>query len=78
MVLRGIKKSIKDPDKRKIRSETADLLKRWMAQMSRGVINQRAVDTIAGAVTSEGSQVSDRISVLIDDILSEGQQEAEH
>lgn len=77
MVLRGIKKSIKDPDKRKIRRETADLLKRWMAQMSRGVINQRAVDSIAAAVTSDGSQVSDRISVLIDDILSEGQQEAE-
>ena len=75
MVLRGIKNSMKDPDKKKIGKDAANVLTRWLLQIFKNRVNSKIREAIAEEVTNKNGQVMTKISGMIDDLSDENQQE---
>ena len=76
MVLRGIKNSMKDPDKKKIGKEAVKVLSRWLLWIFKNRVNSKIREAVAEAVTNKRGPVMTKIDAMIDELLNENQQEA--
>ena len=71
MVLRGIKNSMKGPDKKKIGKDAAKVLSRWLLWIFKNRVNSKIRDAVAEAVTNKRGPVMTKIDAMIDELLNE-------
>ena len=75
MVLRGIKNSIKDPDRKEIGKAAANVMTRWLVQILKNRVSSNAREALAEAVTDKNGEVMAKVYSMIDDLLAENHQE---
>ena len=71
MVIRGIKRSLKDPDPKTVREKVFDLLESWLLRVFSGHLNAKNVAEIRSSMEGSRSPLCRKIESMTDAVLSE-------
>ena len=71
MVIRGIKRSLKDPDEKEVQNQVFDVLKSWYIRMLGKLLKTKDIDEVMEPLKDTGSPLYQKIESMTEDVMDE-------
>ncbi len=71
MVIRGIKRSLKDPDEKEVQDQMFDVLKSWYIRMLGKLLKTKDIDEVMEPLKDAGNPLYQKIESMTEDVMGE-------